>query len=129
MGSEMCIRDSLHPADPTTSLAAQARRELQEELGLTAADLGAMSLLGLGRTTARHKPEVVYLAETTATWPDLRDRQHEEHAGLVALEDTPAAVSATLRDAWDTYAPPGLMALTLREICRFATLLESSWRP
>jgi len=114
--------------EPATSLAAQARRELHEELGLAIAALGAMTLLGIGRTTNRHKPELVYLADTTATWPDLRDRQHEEHAGLVALEDTPDAVAATLRDDWDAFAPPGLLALTLREICRYATLLESSWR-
>ncbi len=119
--------EPLLPDDPTTSLAAQARRELHEELGIVPDALGALTLLGIGRTTARHKPEVVYLAETTLTWPELLGREHEEHAGLVAVEDTAAAVAAALRDDWDAYAPPGLMALTLHEICRFAGLLAASW--
>lgn len=121
--------EPLTPSDPSTALPVQARREVREELGIPDESLGAITLLGIGRTTDRHKPELVYLADTTKTWPDLRDRHHEEHASLVALEDTAEDVAATLRDAWDRYAPPGLMALTLREICRFATLLESSWRP
>ena len=115
------------PDDPSTSLAAQARREVHEELGLPADALGAMTLLGIGRTTSRHKPEIVYLTETSATWPEVSGRRHEEHAGLVAVPDTAEAVAATLRDAWDDIAPPGLMALTLREICRFAAALQSAW--
>ncbi len=121
--------EPLSPDDPSTSLAAQARRELREELGLPADALGVMTLLGIGRTTDRHKPELVYLAETTVTWPDLRDRQHDEHTALVAIEDTAEAVATTLHDAWHAYAPPGLLALPLREICRFADLLQASWQP
>ena len=121
--------EPLSPTDPSTALPAQARREVREELGIPDGSLGTTTLLGIGRTTDRHKPELVYLAETTATWPDLKGRRHEEHAALVAIQDTAEAVAATLRDDWDAYAPPGLMALTLREISRFATLLESCWRP
>ena len=110
--------------DPPAALDAQARRELREELGLTDGDVRGTTLLGVGYTTARHKPEVVYLAETTATWEELRGRAHEEHAGLVAIPDTAAAVAETLRDGWDAFAPPGLMALTMREVCRFAEALR-----
>ena len=121
--------EPLSDDDPSTTLAAQASREIHEELGLPPAALSALSLLGIGRTTDRHKPELVYLAETIVTWPYLRDHQHEEHTALLALPDTADAVAATLRDGWDDYAPPGLMALTLREICRFAGLLQASWQP
>lgn len=120
--------EPISPGDPSTTLAAQARRELAEELGLPPDAVRSMTLLGIGRTTSRHKPEIVYLAETTATWPEVSDRHHEEHAGLVAIPDTAQAVATTLRDAWDDYAPPGLMALTLREICRFADMLQESWQ-
>lgn len=119
--------EPIAPGDPSTDLDAQARRELREELGLPGDALGEMTLLGIGRTTSRHKPEVVYLAETSTTWEELRGRAHEEHAGLVSLPDTAEAAAATLRDDWDAYAPPGLMALTMREICRFAASLEAGW--
>ena len=119
--------EPVSPGDPTTSLAAQARREVHEELGLPAESLGAMTLLGIGRTSNRRKPEIVFLVETTAAWLDLRDRRHEEHAALVAVEDSAAAVAATLHDDWHDYAPPGLLALILHEICRFATHLDASW--
>ena len=117
------------PGNPATTLAAQARREVHEELGLPPDTLGAMTLLGIGRTTDRHKPELVFLAQANALWSDLRDRRHEEHTALVAVEDIPTTVAATLRDAWHDYAPPGLLALTLHEICRFATQLAASWHP
>ena len=117
------------PDDPSTTLAAQARREVHEELGLPPDTISAVTLLGIGRTTDRHKPELVFLAHTTALWSDLRDRRHEEHTALVAVEDTPASVARTLHDDWHDYAPPGLLALTLHEICRFATQLAASWHP
>lgn len=116
------------PAGLTADPVAAIRREIEEELGIASEALGDIICLGLGHTTATLKPELAFLVETTLTWSQLQERKHEEHEALIALDDTPAEVARTLRDEWARYAPPGLLALTLREVARFGAGLAAAWK-
>lgn len=110
-------------ADPVAAI----RREIEEELGITSEAVGDIVCLGLGHTTETLKPELAFLIGTTHTWSQLQGRRHEEHQSLIALVDTPEEVARALQDDWARYAPPGLLALTLREVARFAEGLAFAW--
>ena len=112
---------------PRVDPVATIRRELEEELGIDAEGIEVITCLGLGHATATCKPEIVFLITTSLTWDELRDRRHEEHHELVALADTPETVARSLKVEWERYAPPGLLALTLREVTRFGEGLAAAW--
>lgn len=84
------------PADGAApDLLGEMRRELQEEVGLSAGDLTDLRVIALVEDRRLRQPELVYAAHTALTSTAIAARlDAEEHTACWLLPDDEAAISA-----------------------------------
>jgi 8-oxo-dGTP pyrophosphatase MutT (NUDIX family) len=110
----------LEEEDRTTEgydVFASARRELGEELGLTAGDFADLTITGLVRDALLYQPEILFDASTHLTRSRLEERfraaQHaHEHVAIESVPDDPDAVVPFITRA-APIAPVGQAGLLL----------------
>ncbi len=100
----------LEPGDGTVAQAnggsaeapdvfAAVRRELGEELHLSPDDLTDLRLTGLAEDPRLRQPELIFRVQTRRTREQLQSQlDPAEHREIVAIEATPNAVAAAIRD-------------------------------
>ena len=102
---------ALEPHDPM-DVFAEARRELREELGLTAADIAAIRCVGLAEDRALRQPELIFIASTPRTRPELEAQlDRAEHRAIYAVSAARPEVERALADA--VLTPVAAASLTL----------------
>jgi 8-oxo-dGTP pyrophosphatase MutT (NUDIX family) len=102
---------SLEPRDNGNIFAA-ARRELREEIALTDADLGQLTLLGLVEDRLIRHPELIFSATTVFDERTLIAQMDEaEHHDTVAIPAERVAVESAAADS--AFTPVGVACLLL----------------
>ena len=108
---------SLEPTPPTADgssvdVFAECRRELGEELNLTAAEVPHLALLGIVEDGDIRHPELILHARTTRTRDEVTARlDPAEHAAAEAVAATAEGVAAALERP--DFTPVGRAVLTL----------------
>ena len=103
---------ALEPEDGLDVFGAVGR-ELNEELGLNAAEIGEMKCLGMAEDRGLAHPELICYAEAQKTLDDLRRGVNEvEHDAIVAIEVTPDVFERELGSA-KLYTPIALATVLL----------------
>lgn len=113
------IAGCLEPKDGGNLFCA-ARREAQEEVGLTPADIASAMLLGLVEDPALGQPEAVLLLESSLTSAEILTRlDNAEHDSLLVLAaDLPTLQSAVITNPLLTPVAIGALQLLLGELSR-----------
>lgn len=102
----------------TIDLFAECRRELDEELSLSIADVPEVAVIGVAEDVDLRHPEIILHARTPLPLATLRARlDRVEHEAIAAVASAPQAVSAALEDA--QFTPIGRAALLLYGRRRF----------
>jgi hypothetical protein len=84
---------------PTPDLLGEMARELDEEIGLKAADIAELLCIGIGEDPLLRQPELLYLARTHCTRKMLVPRlQGDEHGTCWCVATTPTALTEALAD-------------------------------
>jgi 8-oxo-dGTP pyrophosphatase MutT (NUDIX family) len=84
-------------ADGSIDVFASVRRELLEELGLQAGELGDLRCVGLIRDRFIHQPEMIFEARLDMDGETFRQRwqgadEQREHVDLISCPDRPGAI-------------------------------------
>lgn len=110
---------SLEPSD-RPDLFDEARRELREELSLSAADVGDLALLGIVEDLAISHPETILHARTTLARGEVESRlDRHEHAECWACRDDPRALAEAAVAELGHLTPVALGAMLLHGRDRF----------
>jgi 8-oxo-dGTP pyrophosphatase MutT (NUDIX family) len=103
---------ALEPEDELDVFAA-VERELNEELGLSAAEVGEMKCLGMAEDRGLAHPELICFAEARRTLDELRGGIDEvEHDAIVAIEVKQDVFERELASA-KLYTPIALATILL----------------
>jgi len=82
-----------------TDIFAAMRRELREELGLSAADISHIRCIGLAEDSTIRQPELIFSVQATPTRQQLESRLDlTEHSGLWSIPARPADLDAAAQN-------------------------------
>jgi 8-oxo-dGTP pyrophosphatase MutT (NUDIX family) len=102
---------TLEPPEADDVFAAM-RRELNEELHLTADQISEITLLGLVEDTSLHQPELVFDAVSNLKRDEIAARlDAAEHSAPVSVEAKPSSLQEAIADA--SFTPVAAAALLL----------------
>ncbi|NOY79255.1 MAG: hypothetical protein GXO76_15490 [Calditrichaeota bacterium] len=92
------------------------REELREELGLSSKDIRDLRVIGMIRNAETTKPELVFLADSSLSVEDLREKAKRaadagEYDSLVPVADTRGILQNYLAENADHFSPSGLGSL------------------
>jgi hypothetical protein len=120
-GAVHAVGGALEPTDRNAAgeldVFASMERELREELNLAQHESVNLLCLGLIRDPQIRQPELVFDATLALTRDDLARRigpDDEEHDGLVAVRDEPAALKSFLRTT------PSAVPILIAALCLHA---------
>jgi 8-oxo-dGTP pyrophosphatase MutT (NUDIX family) len=103
---------ALEPEDGLDIFGA-VRRELNEELALSAEETGEAKCLGMAEDRGLAHPELICYARVEKTLPELRQRMDQvEHDAMVAIEVRPEVFERELSSA-KLYTPIALATILL----------------
>jgi 8-oxo-dGTP pyrophosphatase MutT (NUDIX family) len=106
---------ALEPAEKM-DVFAEARRELNEELGLGAEDIRGLTYVAIIEDVSIAQPELIVSAKTTRTRSQLENNLDKaEHDSLVAVEQIRQKVESSLTDPAMTPVALGTILLWGRE--------------
>lgn len=110
---------ALEPKD-ASDLFAALRRELHEELALTADEITQLSITGIADDQAIRQPEIIFRATTTRTRAQVESSvDRTEHHASFAVPATPDGVDQALAEYGAQMTPVAIAALLLWSRLRF----------
>jgi 8-oxo-dGTP pyrophosphatase MutT (NUDIX family) len=111
------LMESAGPGQPPPHPADAILRELQEELGITSAEVLSNTCMGMVRDRHIVQPELVFDVRVNVDVQRLRRFQpapeHQEHSELIPVRDHPSAVVTFIQRCYDELTPVGLATLLL----------------
>ena len=92
----------IHPfagSAETTDIFSEIRRELSEELSLSARDIAELRCLGLAEDTSIRQPEIIFSAVSNLTREQIESRLNAaEHTALWSVRCNPLELPAVLKE-------------------------------
>lgn len=105
---------NVEPADvagpDAPGVFAAARRELEEELAITPAQIISLTCLGLAENRKTFKPDLLIEAEVTQPADAFRSARNAEFSNLIFLEDA-TTLAGCLTQNRNRFTPPGMASL------------------